>query len=94
MVALAGQGDEVCVGIVQRGALALTQAVLAVARALGLPGQTVPLALTGGLLLNAALVRARVLEHLRTSSVHFDPINLVQQPVDGAVRIAQSLHNS
>jgi N-acetylglucosamine kinase-like BadF-type ATPase len=91
VVACAVRGDEVAVSLVRHGAQALVQAVLAVARALGLQGQTVSLALTGGLLLNAALVRHQVLEHLHASAFHFDPINLVQQPVDGAVRIAQAL---
>ena len=87
VVAQAIQGDAVADDIVRAGARALAQAVLAVARSLAL--QTTPLALTGGLLLNAALVREHVLQDLRTSEINFDPITLVHEPVNGAVRIAQ-----
>jgi N-acetylglucosamine kinase-like BadF-type ATPase len=89
VIAQAMQGDVVANAIVQRGAQALEQAVLAVARALALQGQSVPLALTGGLLLNAAMMRERVLQHLDTSDFRFDPIKLVHEPVEGAVRLAR-----
>ena len=91
VVAQAMQGDAVASDIVQAGAQALAQAVLAVARSLALPALLVPtpLALTGGLLLNAALVREQVLQQLRISEINFDPITLVHEPVNGAVRIAQ-----
>jgi N-acetylglucosamine kinase-like BadF-type ATPase len=89
VIAQAMQGDGVACAIVQRGAQALAQAVLAVAQALALQGQSVPLALTGGLLLNAAMMREQVLQHLDASDFRFDPIKLVHEPVEGAVRLAQ-----
>ncbi len=91
VVSQAVQGDAVANGIVQRGSQALAQAVMAVARSLALQTQPVPLALTGGLLLNAALMRQQVLQHLHASAITFGPITLVHEPADGAVRIAQAL---
>ena len=63
-------------------------AIGAVARSLQIEREQIPLALTGGLLLDAPIVRERLLDAARKRGLNFAPVTLVTDPVLGAVRIA------
>ncbi len=95
----ASAGDAVARQLITNAAMALVDALNAVARALQLESVTIPLALTGGLLLNASLLRAEVLRAAHRRGLDFQPVTLVHDPVRGAVRLAlqlaqQSPHDS
>ncbi len=90
VIEVAGQGDRVAQRLVQQAGESLAQAVEAVSRALGM-AQAIPLALTGGLLLGAPLLRAHVIDALGAHGCEYTPVTLVDQPVLGAVRLAREL---
>lgn len=90
VIEVAGQGDRVAQRLVQQAGEALAIAVDAVSRALGMT-QAIPLALTGGLLLGAPLLRAHVLEALSAHGCDCAPVIVVDQPALGAVRLAREL---
>jgi N-acetylmuramic acid 6-phosphate etherase len=79
--------DAVAAGIVAQGAHELARAGESVVRQLGWVGP-VPLALAGGLLVGSAGYRERVLRALRSLGVQPDPITLVGEPAEGAVKLA------
>jgi N-acetylmuramic acid 6-phosphate etherase len=83
----ADSGDEVARAIVQKGAEQLALTVAAVARQLKLDSP-VPLALAGGLLLASASYRQRLLQALADAHLRVEPVTLVPEPAEGAVRIA------
>ncbi|MBI5035694.1 MAG: BadF/BadG/BcrA/BcrD type ATPase [Chloroflexi bacterium] len=91
VIQVAEQGDAVAQELIKRGVNALADTVEAVAKQLEFREEKIPLALTGGLLLNAESLRAKLLEELKTRGDHFSPIAIVQEPVLGAVRLAMSL---
>ncbi|MBI5567580.1 MAG: BadF/BadG/BcrA/BcrD type ATPase [Chloroflexi bacterium] len=90
VIVVAGQGDRVAQRLVQQAGEALALAVNAVSRALDMT-QAIPLALTGGLLLGAPLLRAHVIDALGAQGCEYAPVIVVDQPVLGAVRLAQEL---
>ncbi len=91
VIRIAEQGDSVARQLIERAAKALAQTVIAVALKLGFAEKEIPLALTGGLLLQADSVRALLIEQLNQSDFHFAPVTLVDEPVAGAVRVAKDL---
>ena len=91
VVRCAEEGDPVARRLIERTAAALAMTVIAVARQLQFPPGDIPLALTGGLLLEAELVRTRLAAELGKRGAHFSPIALVREPVAGAVRMAIEL---
>ena len=74
--------------LIELAASALVDTVIAVERALQLREEKIPLALTGGLLLEADLLRTILLAGLEARADYFAPILLVHEPVAGAVPIA------
>jgi N-acetylglucosamine kinase-like BadF-type ATPase len=56
-----------------------------------LPRQGVPIALTGGLVLNSVSYRERLLEQLQTFGITPGPVGLVEDPALGAVVLARKL---
>jgi N-acetylglucosamine kinase-like BadF-type ATPase len=87
---VAQAGDKVAQQLVTRAGEELARTVLAVVKRLDLGREPIPLAMTGGLLLSAELVRQRLLEALNANGNKFLP-ELVHEPVIGAVRIASRL---
>jgi N-acetylglucosamine kinase-like BadF-type ATPase len=83
----AGAGDPVALAIVQNGADELAAAASAVARQLDLVGP-VPVALAGGLLLASESYRSLVLKGLREAGLIPNPVTMVNEPAEGAVRLA------
>ncbi len=87
----AEEGDAVARGLVERAAAALADTVVAVARQLQFTEAEIPLALTGGLLLEAESLQTNLVAELRNRGANFSPIVPVQEPVAGAVRMAIEL---
>ncbi len=87
----AAKGDAAAGQLVSEAGQALAQGVGAVCRALKLGGEPIPLALTGGVLLGAGGVRVKLLDALRAAGWRYEPVNLVDQPARGAVRLAHEL---
>ena len=85
----AGQGDKVAARIAAHGAHQLALTVAAAAMRLALPPDRLPLAMTGGTLLNSEHYRGGVLEGLDKLGIHAEPITMVHDPAEGGVRLAR-----
>lgn len=85
---LAAEGDHIANTLVMNAGESLALAIGAVARALKIENETIPLALTGGLLLESETLREQMLAAARVRGFNFGPVTLVHAPVNGAVRIA------
>jgi N-acetylmuramic acid 6-phosphate etherase len=85
----AGQGDQIASRIAAHGAHQLALTVAAAAMRLDLPPHGVPLAMTGGTLLNSEHYRDAVLQGLDRLGVHANPVTLVHDPAEGGVRLAR-----
>jgi N-acetylmuramic acid 6-phosphate etherase len=83
-------GDAVATEIVRRAAHELARTAAAVARRLGLDPQAVPVALAGGVLLGSPGYRQCFLQALQGLGVHADPVAVVPEPAQGAIRRAFS----
>jgi N-acetylglucosamine kinase-like BadF-type ATPase len=81
-------GDAVARQIVEAQARQLAHTAAAAARTLGLTA--FPLALAGGLLLGSEAYRVRVLEALKESGLRPEPVTLVREPAEGALRLAMT----
>src|SRR5439155_26522816 len=88
VLAAADADDLVARELVDSAAAQLSRMVEAVVSALGLKRTTVPLALAGGVLLASSSYRQRVLDAVAAGGIQTDPINLVEEPAVGAVRLA------
>jgi N-acetylglucosamine kinase-like BadF-type ATPase len=84
-------GDAVAAEIVAQQARLLAQTAVAAARKAELPMQGMPLALTGGPILNGQYYREHFLSALRALALEPEPVALVDDPVEGAIRIAREL---
>lgn len=91
VVRVAAEGDPIAQRLIDGAGTALADAVVAVAHALGIEEEAIPLALSGGLLLGAESVRERLLTELKSRGCILASVTLVHEPVVGAVRIAQKL---
>src|SRR5262249_47708690 len=83
----AASGDPVADEIVRSAAAELAAAAAAAARQLGL-GPAFPVALAGGLLVSSIGYRERFLAALAERGLTADPVTLVTEPAEGAVRLA------
>ena len=88
VISRAESGDQVAADILEQAARSLAQMVQSVRASLSLPVE-LPLAVTGGFLLNASSVRARMIEQLESSGVRPD-VTLVRESVRGAVALART----
>jgi N-acetylglucosamine kinase-like BadF-type ATPase len=88
---VAATGDAVAARIVDDGAGALAHTVAAAGRTLNLPTQGLPLAVTGGTVLESEHYRSRTLAALRQRGIVADPVTLVSEPAEGAVRLAREI---
>lgn len=86
----AQRGDAVALKLLEQSADALATMIVAVARKLGLR-ETIPLAMTGGLLIETEMIRARLVEIAQQRGYGFSSVELVLHPVTGAVKIAAQL---
>jgi N-acetylmuramic acid 6-phosphate etherase len=83
------ENDAVAAQLVEIGANELALAGQAVTQRLGWSGP-IPVALSGGLLLGSEGYRQKVLEALRSHGVQAEPVQLVEEPAEGAIRLALS----
>ncbi len=83
----AAAGDALAHRILGDGAACLARAVGAVVDSLGVKDKPVPLALAGGLLTNSAPYRELVLSQLREGMIAVEPVALVVEPAEGALRL-------
>ena len=87
----ADAGDAAASEIVAQQAHLLAATAIAAARKVDLPMVQLPLALTGGPILNGQNYRELFLLALRNQGLQPEPVVLVQEPVEGALRMARSL---
>jgi N-acetylglucosamine kinase-like BadF-type ATPase len=85
-------GDPAARAIVDAAADELAIAAASVARQLDLGGP-VPLAFAGGLMLGSTSYQSLVLEALSKAGVMTEPVALVSEPAEGALRLAESTVN-
>jgi N-acetylmuramic acid 6-phosphate etherase len=86
----ADSGDAVAREIVSTAAAELAAAAAAAARSLGL-GAQFPIALAGGLLASCTGYRTRFLAAVAERGLQADPVTIVTEPAEGAVRLALAL---
>ncbi len=91
VLSAAEEGDPIAVGIVEREATELARTTAAAARKLKLPPDRLPLAITGGVIVNSLRYRQRFLEALRADGINPEPVTPVFEPANGALRIARRL---
>ena len=90
----AGQKDEIALEIVQAQAHELAQTAVNAVRKIGLALDNLPIALAGGVFLGSELYRSLFLEALHHGGIVPGPIELVGDPVHGAIILAQRLADS
>ena len=83
----AARGDAVAVEILEQAARDLIQTVAAVCRQLDFTG-SVPTALGGGTLLHTQQLRAGLIRGAAEAGVRMEPLELANEPAQGAVRMA------
>ena len=79
--------DEQAIHIVRQSARELAEMVRTITRTLALPA-SIPLALTGGILLNHGIIREFLEQELAASQSHSYSLTTVPDPVVGAIRLA------
>ncbi len=84
-------GDEVAGEIVNQAIRGLADMVVTIMSRLGFGNEPVPLALTGGVLLNRQDIRDRLRSELRKHEFQAAPITTVTDPVAGALLLARRL---
>jgi N-acetylglucosamine kinase-like BadF-type ATPase len=85
----AAEQDEMAKTIIFGAADELAQMVTTLCNRLALAPHAYPLALTGGVLLTQPLLRERLLQRLDDRRAKPDTVHLVEEPVLGAVALAQ-----
>lgn len=91
VLSAAADGDSVATGIVLRQARALARTASGAVRNLALIERTVPVALAGGVVLESEPYRQTLLSALADDGVILGPVELVDDPVSGAVVLARRL---
>jgi N-acetylglucosamine kinase-like BadF-type ATPase len=88
---VAASGDAIATTIFEQEARELARTAAGAVAAGGLPREGVPVALTGGMVIENTVFRERFLSELRACGVTPDPVGLVDDPVVGAVVLARRL---
>lgn len=89
--AAAESGDRTATAIFDSEARELARTAAGAVAAGGLPRDGIPIALTGGMVIENAAFRERFLSELRALGVTPGPVGLVDDPVVGAVVLARKL---
>lgn len=87
----AANGDHIARGIFEQEARELARTATGAVAAGGLPREGLPVALTGGLVVESEMYRNRFLTELRACGVAPGPVGLVDDPVVGGVVLARKL---
>jgi N-acetylmuramic acid 6-phosphate etherase len=88
---VAQEGDSVAARLVETAAAQLAAMVAAVVARLGLNCEALPLALAGGLLARSEPYRQAVLKALQAAGIFGNPVCIVIDPAEGALRLAMDL---
>jgi N-acetylglucosamine kinase-like BadF-type ATPase len=88
VIRAADEGDVAAVELVDEQIHELARCVAAAVAGLALPADAVPLALAGGLLVNAPTYRDRFLRRLRDLGIRPSHVLAVSEPAEGALRLA------
>jgi N-acetylglucosamine kinase-like BadF-type ATPase len=88
---VAASGDRVATAIFEGEARELARTAAGAVAAGGLARDGVPVALTGGMVIENESFRTRFLSELRACGVTHGPVGLVDEPVVGAVVLARKL---
>jgi N-acetylmuramic acid 6-phosphate etherase len=91
VIQLAVEGDRIARDIVESQSIELARTVFAAAQKLKLTASPIPLALTGGTILNGEWYRQRFLEALRNQGLFIASVHLVHEPAEAAIRVARRL---
>jgi N-acetylglucosamine kinase-like BadF-type ATPase len=91
VLAAAAEGDAVARQIIEQGARELALAGASAVRQLAVDVPGVPLVLAGGVLVNTGRYRELVMKELQAAGVKPSPVQVVQEPVTGAVKLAAAL---
>jgi N-acetylmuramic acid 6-phosphate etherase len=91
VIRAADEGDQLAVNLVDRQVGELAECVAAVIAGLALPSDAVPLAIGGGLFVNAPTYRDRFLRQLRDFAIRPSHALVVSDPAEGALRLACGL---
>jgi N-acetylglucosamine kinase-like BadF-type ATPase len=86
----AAAGDDVARQLLCEAGRELALAASAVARQLNLTGN-IPCALAGGVILNIGLVARAFIDSASEAGLRLDPITPVQEPAQGAIRLARRM---
>ena len=89
VIEAAEANDAVAAGIVDEGVHALADTARAAMRRANLNDGSVPIALAGGMLTGSRTFRERFLSALATSGLTPNPLTIVVEPAEGALRLAQ-----
>ncbi len=84
---VAENDDEEAKAILHTAAVDLAELVVRTADAVGVSDSGLPLALSGGLLINSRLLQIRLQDQLHERNLNCT-INIVSEPLDGCVRLA------
>jgi N-acetylmuramic acid 6-phosphate etherase len=90
VIRAADDGDAIAEDLVAAQLSELADSVAAAISPLGLSAHALPLALAGSLLVKATTYRDRFLAQLEAMGIRGGPVVLVQEPAEGALRIAAS----
>lgn len=87
----AESGDVIAREILVAGAKELAQLVQTVAIRLGIESATIPLAISGGVGVNSALMREEIIANLTGRKLAMKPITVVEEPARGCIELARRL---
>jgi N-acetylmuramic acid 6-phosphate etherase len=90
VIRAADDGDVIAEELILGQLGALAECVAAVIAPLGLSGDGLPLALAGSLMVKAPTYRNRFLARLAAAGIRAEPVLLVPEPAEGALRVAVS----
>ena len=88
MLAACSEAPDIGERLLKPAAAELAEMVAAVARSLGWPSGPLPLAIAGGFLLSATIVRQGMIDNLSRQGYDVD-VSLVAEPVQGAIILAE-----
>jgi N-acetylglucosamine kinase-like BadF-type ATPase len=89
VIEAADAGDLIAAEIVQREAESLAQTARVAMRRVFSAAHSLPVALAGGMFVNFPTYRQRFVSALASSGIAADPLTLVTDPAEGALRLAQ-----
>jgi len=84
----ADEGDAIAREILTRQVAELADCVTAAVNRLRMSREAVPLALAGGLMVKSASYRQRFIAQLSEATILADPLVVVAEPAEGALRLA------